>query len=271
MHPFLENHVGLMEAYTLTSFESELHLHSDIELLYLEQGEVTVTVQRTVRRLTAGSLVVIFPNQVHCYSELSPDARVSFIICALSMTGGFGGTLTKSSPDDPFLPPEALHSQVHYALAALMEENAGARDSAVCSALLQLLLARIMPRLALHEVRSADCEFLTHCIAQYISTHYDFPITLESLAQELEMDKYRLSRLFGEKMGLSFPAYLTRIRLDQAALRLQSTDHSVTEICTEVGFNSPRSFFRVFRERFGMTPKEYRRAYVQNAEPAKYL
>ncbi len=259
MHPFLENHSGQIEAYTITSFDSVPHIHSDIELFYLVEGEADVTVQRMTRRLSAGSLAVIFPNQVHCYSNLSPDIKATFLICSLSLTGGFGSALTKASPDAPFLPSETLHPQVHYALEALLEESTGARDRAVCSALLQLILARVLPKLALHEIRNADCEFLTCCIAQYISTHYSEHISLESLAEELEMSKFHLSRLFGEKMGLSFPAYLTHIRLDQAAVLLQNTDHSITEICDEVGFNSLRSFFRVFRERYGMTPKEYRR------------
>ncbi len=259
MHPFLENHSDLLEVYTLSSFESVPHLHSDIELFYLEAGEAEITVQRMTRRLCAGSLAVIFPNQVHFFGDLSPDIRATFFICALPLAGRFGSTLTRFSPDDPFLPPEALHPQARYALDALMEEYAGARDGTVCGALLQLFLARVLPTLVLHDVRSADCEFLTHCIAQYISTHYDGHISLETLAEELEMSKFHLSRLFGEKMGVSFPTYLTNIRLDQAVMLLQNTDHSITEICDEVGFNSQRTFFRVFQKRYGMTPKEYRR------------
>ena len=89
------------------------------------------------------------------------------------------------------------------------------------------------------------------------------PLTLGELARELGMNKYHLSHVFSEKMGQSFPSYLASIRLSCACSALAETDRSVTQIAEECGFESQRSFFRVFQQHMGTTPLQYRR----NAQP----
>lgn len=73
------------------------------------------------------------------------------------------------------------------------------------------------------------------------------------------MNKYHLSHVFSEKMGQSFPAYLSRIRISCACSALAETDRSVTQIAEECGFESQRSFFRVFQQQLGTTPLQYRK------------
>ena len=88
-----------------------------------------------------------------------------------------------------------------------------------------------------------------------------------TLAQELWLNRYHLSHLFSEKIGQSFPAYLSRIRLSCACAALAETDRPITEIAEESGFESQRTFFRVFRQQLGVTPLQYRRAARAGREP----
>ncbi len=267
MRPFFETHSNHLEAYALEAFISVLHLHSNLEFIYMLRGETDVTIQRETRRLSAGSLAIIFPNQLHCYSNFSKDFNAAFLISPLSLAGGFADTLLKYAPEDPYLLPKVLHPQTRFAVDALLEEYAGQKDPAVCSALLQLLLARIMPKLTLHHTRSSDYEFLTYQITQYISEYSAEKLTLDVLAKHLGVSKYHLSHLFGEKMGSNFPTYLTRVRLDHAAALLVDSTLSVTEIGEEAGFSSQRTFFRAFRDRFGTTPLAYRKQFRLTETP----
>ena len=61
-------------------------------------------------------------------------------------------------------------------------------------------------------------------------------------------------------MGCSPSEYLTELRLRRAATLLVSTNLSVSEIALEVGYLSLSHFSRVFRERFGKTPRAFRNA-----------
>lgn len=64
--------------------------------------------------------------------------------------------------------------------------------------------------------------------------------------------------LFREYTNLSPLAYLTDYRLERARELLQKTDLSVTAVGQEVGFSTPSYFAKMFRERYGKTPREFR-------------
>ena len=56
---------------------------------------------------------------------------------------------------------------------------------------------------------------------------------------------------------MNYHAYLTRIRMDQAKQLLLNTSSTVTEIADAVGFRDYRVFIKSFKDREGMTPKEF--------------
>ena len=70
-------------------------------------------------------------------------------------------------------------------------------------------------------------------------------------------DSY-LSHTFSARLQMSFREYLNRIRLEYAMQLIRTTGKPLTEIWEDAGFESQRSFNRVFRDAAGMTPKEYR-------------
>ena len=70
-----------------------------------------------------------------------------------------------------------------------------------------------------------------------------------------------VSTLFGEVMKESFTDYVTRVRLDKAALMLrENTDLSVTEIANQVGYKNVQYFHNKFKQKYGVTPVQYRHA-----------
>ena len=91
--------------------------------------------------------------------------------------------------------------------------------------------------------------------------NYTDAISLDKMAAELHASKYYISRLFGEKIKISFNDYINMLRINDAKERLQKTDDSITEIGIAVGYNTIRSFNRAFLAQTGMQPREYRHAY----------
>jgi AraC-like DNA-binding protein len=67
------------------------------------------------------------------------------------------------------------------------------------------------------------------------------------------------SRLFRRTTGMTFTQFLNRVRLGQAARLLQETDHVISEIAINSGFENLSNFNRRFRERYGRSPREYRK------------
>lgn len=101
-------------------------------------------------------------------------------------------------------------------------------------------------------------EFIANGIAAYIEEKYMDDLILDKLAKMAGMNKYKFSKIFRERIGQSFPSYLNSIRVRSAAELLRNSDLRITEIAHFVGYESIVHFERVFRSRYGLSPREYR-------------
>ena len=97
-------------------------------------------------------------------------------------------------------------------------------------------------------------------IFQYIHANFRSDISLTDIAQRLYLSPSWVSRVFQKAAGERFAAYLRRVRLEYARRLLEETEIPVTQAATDSGFSTPSLFNRSFREEYGMTPSEYRRA-----------
>jgi AraC-like DNA-binding protein len=83
-------------------------------------------------------------------------------------------------------------------------------------------------------------------------------VSLAKAASLCHLSPAYFSRLFREVFGRGFSDYMTQMRLDHAAVRLTSTKAPVSEIGFAAGFTSHAYFSARFRERFGVTPTQFR-------------
>ncbi|MDE6850552.1 MAG: AraC family transcriptional regulator, partial [Clostridia bacterium] len=95
--------------------------------------------------------------------------------------------------------------------------------------------------------------------AQFISNRYGENITAEDIAAAAGYSPNYLSRKFKESTGVGIHEYLTFIRLQKAAVELVSTKDSVTDIALRCGFSDGNYFKDVFKKKYGVTPREYRK------------
>lgn len=109
----------------------------------------------------------------------------------------------------------------------------------------------------------------------YADRHYSQPIGIDEMAAAAGLSRAHFSREFSRTFGESPKAYLMTRRLERAAALLRNTDHSVNEICLDVGLVGLGSFTTSFKHHFGMTPTEYRASFppasAQVLVPACYV
>lgn len=97
-------------------------------------------------------------------------------------------------------------------------------------------------------------------VIDYISQNYqDDMLTLETLAEHLDINYYYLSRLMKEHLGVSFVQYLTAFRLEKAKQLLDNTDETIEQIAKTTGFYRSDSLIRAFKKYYNITPSKYRR------------
>jgi len=98
----------------------------------------------------------------------------------------------------------------------------------------------------------------------YLHNNYsDAELSLESICRETGLNRNRLSELLKNEVGSTFKTYLNEVRLTEAARVLAETDLQVTEVAYKVGFGNVSHFNRIFKEKFNVTPLEYRRAHAK--------
>jgi len=91
-----------------------------------------------------------------------------------------------------------------------------------------------------------------------IHEYYQNGITLEEIAQRLEITPEYLGTLFYKEMGQNFSTYIKDYRIGKAKEMLIGTNKKIYEIAEKTGYSDPKYFSRVFRETTGQLPKEYR-------------
>lgn len=87
---------------------------------------------------------------------------------------------------------------------------------------------------------------------------YFEPLAVDDLADAAGLSRAHFSREFRRAFGESPHAYLLTRRLERAAVRLRTTDHSVADICFSVGLQSVGSFTTSFTRTYGVSPTAYR-------------
>lgn len=98
-------------------------------------------------------------------------------------------------------------------------------------------------------------------LLRYINSHYTEPLTLKELPSHFQLSEPYISRIFKEQIRIGFTEYIHRLRIERSMNMPLHTDMTITEIAFEVGFESTRTFSRVFREVKGISAKEYRLAF----------
>ncbi|MFD5029599.1 helix-turn-helix domain-containing protein [Streptomyces sp. NPDC058405] len=88
---------------------------------------------------------------------------------------------------------------------------------------------------------------------------YAQPLDVPALARIAHVSQAHFTRTFRATFGETPHRYLQRRRVERAMFLLRETDHSVTDICFQVGFGSPGTFSRTFREIVGRSPRTYRK------------
>ena len=112
--------------------------------------------------------------------------------------------------------------------------------------------------LAISESKKSSGNPVIKKACKFIEEHLSEDFSLEVLAQELGVSPYHLSRLFKEEKGENFINYVTSLRLEKAKKLLGDNSLIIKEISTGVGYNDQNYFTKLFKQKFGLTPTEYR-------------
>src|SRR5690606_6071868 len=94
----------------------------------------------------------------------------------------------------------------------------------------------------------------------FIHQQYTDPeLTLETIAQQLQVSTVYLSRIIKQELGTSFTGLVTELRMRKAIELLQSTNLQIYEIAEQVGYESQHYFSTAFKKVVGVSPNQFRK------------
>lgn len=132
------------------------------------------------------------------------------------------------------------------------------------------LLSRLRKKLEGKEAEKSD-PYLQESIesetnfdrmVKFIEQNYNQRLYLKDLAQQFFLAPNYCCNLFMKKKGMTFSHYVTHLRMQRAALLLESTDLTSARISQIVGFDDYAYFNKVFKKYFLVTPSEYRKGHA---------
>lgn len=101
-------------------------------------------------------------------------------------------------------------------------------------------------------------------VIDYVQVHYMEPICLDDVSQIACYNKQYFTRIFKKHMKTTFLEYLNEVRIRHIFDELIYTDVSISEIAERNGFTNNKNFQKVFRKSYGCTPSEMRKKYREN-------
>lgn len=115
-------------------------------------------------------------------------------------------------------------------------------------------------------------DVLINSIMDYISLEYDDKdLSLKKVASEFKMSSVYLGKIYREATNRSVSDYINEVRLSKVIQLLENTEYNVRQIMDRVGYDNESNFYKIFKKKFGMTPKHYRMAAVLNQNNVEKL
>ncbi|WP_070000568.1 response regulator transcription factor [Cellulosilyticum sp. I15G10I2] len=111
---------------------------------------------------------------------------------------------------------------------------------------------------SIKEYRVSNSKYVMKRAMEYIDAHYYNKISLEDIANYINLSKHYVSYLFKKETGINISAYINDIRIEKAKQMIVQREYKIKEIFEKVGFSDQQYFSKAFKKATGMTVTQYK-------------
>ena len=253
------------------------HKHNYIEMSYILQGEMTQIINGKEIKLKKGEL--IFLNQ-HIKHQITASKQEDIIINFIIKPEFFEYILNlidKENVISRFLVSTIYGgsrkgeylcffggdiSSVQNTIEQIVEEiiKESILGKAKIKFLVGILLIELLnnPQLVFsYSEENYDIKLMIE-ILKYIDKNFK-NANLIDLSQEIRQPDYKICKLIKKNTGLTFIGLVQEKRIEKALELLKNSEYTVEEIIHQIGYDNDSYFYRIFKKKFGISPKEYMR------------
>ena len=236
-----------------TNDKGVFHFHSQIELYFVDEGEMEIYVNNKGMTVKEGEMSVALSYDAHSY-KTPLHSRSSVFIIPLYMCEEFIKAIEHKRVTNPFITDKDVVTKIK---SLVKEIDFTTINEIKLAGYIYLILGLVMESIGFETTQDLHNPDLSSKILLYINENFTKEISLSSLAAEFGYSESYLSRYFKSYFNISLNQYITIIRLKNALMLMHEKKNTLTYCAFESGFGSMRTFYRVFFNEFGCSPKEY--------------
>jgi AraC-like DNA-binding protein len=239
------------------------HFHSQIELYFVEEGEMEVWVNDRYGVLKKGEMSVALSYDAHAYR--TPKASASgVLIIPPYLCEEFVHTFKNKQLASPFIRDTATVDKIR---AAALEIRRNPENKLKVKGYIYVILGLLIEHIGLCDTARELDTALSSRLLLYINAHYSEDLSLATLSRALGYSREHISRHFKSCFHIGIGRYITIVRL-RHALALMQEGHRALYCALACGFNSTRTFYRAFENEFHCPPGQYPEAIKEKTPTA---
>lgn len=229
------------------------HAHESLEIIHFKKGTCITNINGNEIECLPGNLIVIFPNTVHSH-KCSPDCKYQIHIIALDILEEFQHILLSKTPKNPLIcNPNGYTLKLFEDIFELGDSLSPVTKKGLLLAMVSLILEDITFSEKNNRIANIGK------IIDFCNNHFKEKISLNTLSKEIGISRSHISHTFSERIKMNFRDYINSLRIKHSVRLMNSGNMTITEIAYESGFESIRTFNRVFKQYYNMSPSEYRK------------
>lgn len=256
--------------FICTFLDHETEAHDEMEFIWVIEGNVTIICEKKTFELCSDNVFMIYINQTHSIKS-SPD---SLMFCFRLKKQYI---LDHHLRFDKLPSPNRIFSfqelaQKYHAVPLIISQiilllktqnpNPNIRYKLIGyynMYIYDLYSVRLKERYLDVKKKNYDIYLIRfHTVIDYINKNFKQPISLNTLADLVQISPYRLSHFIQDRLGISFQEYLQNIRFEYALKELKNTSLPISEIVRNSGFSDPKYLNRLMKKKFHVTALKYR-------------
>lgn len=236
----------------------------EYQINYITEGSGILETATDQFAVTPGSIIILRPGLWHRYR---PDASTGWNEHYLGFEGDFcarlfqDGFFATSRPVLYIGFQENILQLFFEIIQSVKEEKTGHQQ--VSAATTILMLSKILSVLRNQEFAGKSIERTIQKACLYFRENLNKNVNIEQLAGELNVGYSYFRQMFRKYTGISPIQYHLSLRIQKAKDLLVSTDQSFKEIAIDLGFESYFYFSRIFKDKTGQSPMEFRKEHHQ--------
>lgn len=244
----------------------EIHFHQDIELIYILDGSISLSILNETFEMNKEDIIIINPNKKHSYKANKNSLIGIFMIEFRELRDYLKRDLiiflcnSVINNNDSY---DILRSYLkkilnHYLITK--EKNDYYQLSLFYKVIDYIINQYLVNSTEKDKIKNLDKDYIRiNEITSYINYNYNAKISLNDLSNKLFLSNAHLSRYFKKNFGMTFVEYVNNIRLNHAVEDLIYGNKTITKIVFDNGFSNSSIFNKVFKETYGVAPSTYQK------------